>query len=430
MIENKILETIKKDRQRGQFIYPDYGRYSFGEISNTILSLFGAQIDQPTLPPEFMDNGGHGFGKVITFFIDGVGFDQVVKYQKAFKFFDLLTKRASVYPLTAVFPSTTANALTSFYGTQYPAQHALLEWNLYLKEFGAVIETLPFKLLDSKEPDSLAKIGGSSEMLFDGITMFERMAKAGVTPFYFSYKGYAESTYSNAVRKGSETIPYSGASDLFPKLRKLVTETQGQAYFNVYWAQVDHAEHEWGPYTEEHLTELSIISHLLTAEFIDKIDPKIAEETLLLFVSDHGQVSINPKKTIYLNSYPEIVTNFQTGENGKQILPGGSSRDVFLHVKENKLAETQIRLKDILKDQAEVMTIQEALAAGLFGQAKPSQRFFDRAGNLLVLPFDGERIWYQHISGEFEELVGMHGGLSEQEMIVPFAAVQLSKLQG
>lgn len=429
MIENKVVDTIKKDRQKGQFIYPDYGRYSFGEISNTILSLFGAQIDQPTLPPQLLDNGGHGFKKVVTFFIDGVGFDQIVKYQRAYKFFDLLSKRASVYPLTALFPSTTANALTSFYGTQYPTQHALLEWDLYFKEFGEVIETLPFKLLDSKEPDSLAKIGGNSEMLFDGVTMFERMAKVGVKPFYFFYKGYAESAYLNAVRKGSETIPYQGASDLFPKLRKLVTEVQGPAYFNVYWAQVDHAEHEWGPDTQESLTELSIISHLLTAEFIDKIDPKIAEETLLILVSDHGQIGIDPKKTVYLNNYPEIMANFQMGENGKPILPGGSSRDIFLHIKEDKLAETQIKLKETFKDQAEIITTKKALETGLFGQTKPSQRFFDRAGNLLVLPFEGNRIWYQHIPGEVEELIGMHGGLSEQEMFVPFVEVQLSKLK-
>lgn len=136
MIENKVIETIKKDKQRGQFLYPDYGRYSFGEVSNTILSLFGAQIDQPTLPAELIDNKGHGFTKVVTFFIDGIGFDQIVKYHKDYKFFDLLAKKSNVYPLTAVFPSTTSNALTSFYGTEYPSQHGLLEWNFILRNLG------------------------------------------------------------------------------------------------------------------------------------------------------------------------------------------------------------------------------------------------------------------------------------------------------
>ena len=186
VIERKILDLIKRDRQKGEFIYPDYGRYSLLEVGNTIPSLFGEESIRPTLPDKFINGGERGFSKVVTFFIDALGFDQIVKYSRDYKFLNLLTDRAVIYPLTSVFPSTTSNALTTFYSGQSPLEHGLIEWNLYFNEFGEVIETLPFKLIDSEERDSLTQLGGNGWMLFEGTTIFERLAHRGVKPFHFS----------------------------------------------------------------------------------------------------------------------------------------------------------------------------------------------------------------------------------------------------
>lgn len=429
MIEERIAEQIRSERKKGEFLYPDYGRFSLIEASNTIPHLFGEDLGLPVLPKQFIDGGERGFSKVVTFFIDAFGFDQFTKYSPDYKFFNLLAERASVYPLTSVFPSTTANALTSFYSGQSPLEHGLIEWNLYFKEFGEVIETLPFKLRDSAERDSLEDLGGEGRLLFEGTTIFERMIRMGVESFHFSSEFYAQSIYSKAVKKGSNTIPYSKNSDLFPSLRRLLTNASGPAYFDVYWSDLDGTGHKFGKNTDEHRTEISIFSHLLTEEFINKIDQKTAEETLLIIISDHGQVVSDPEKTIWLNKYPELINNFKVGSSGKPILPGGSSRDVFLNIKDEKVAETIEMLKSTLKGQADVSRIGDAISNGLFGSGFVSEKFNDRAGNVLILPFADKEVWYDYAPGEPHTTKGFHGGLSEQEMFIPFAAVRLGKLK-
>lgn len=429
MIERKLQELIRKDQQKGEFIYPDYGRFSLIEVSNTIPHLFGEDLSRPVLQNQFIDGGERGFSKVVTFFIDAFGFDQFIKYSADYKFLNLLANRASVYPLTSIFPSTTANALTSFYSGQGPVEHGLIEWNLYFKEFGEVIETLPFKLMDSAERDSLENLGGDGRMLFEGTTIFERLARMGVESFHFSSEFYANSIYSKAVKKGSNTIAYSKNSDLFPSLRRLLTSVLGPAYFDVYWSDIDGTGHKFGKNTDEHRTEVSILSHLLTEEFISKIDQKTAEETLLIIISDHGQVVSDPEETIWLNKYPELINNFKVGLNGKPILPGGSSRDVFLNIKDEKVTETIEMLECILKEKAGVLRIGDALSNGLFGPGFVSEKFTERAGNVLILPFQDKEVWYNYTPGEPHTKRGFHGGLSEQEMFIPFAAVRLSKLK-
>jgi hypothetical protein len=47
----------------------------------------------------------------------------------------------------------------------------------------------------------------------------------------------------------------------------------------------------------------------------------------------------------------------------------------------------------------------------------------------LVLPKPGNHIWYEHFPKETFLQLGTHGGLSEEEMIVPFGVAKISDLQ-
>jgi len=60
---------------------------------------------------------------------------------------------------------------------------------------------------------------------------------------------------------------------------------------------------------------------------------------------------------------------------------------------------------------------------------KPKKEFFDRIGDILILPYKHNTIWYEHIKGKKLEFLGHHGGLSEEEMLIPFAIAKLSDLK-
>ncbi|MGB9915577.1 MAG: alkaline phosphatase family protein [Candidatus Bathyarchaeales archaeon] len=105
---------------------------------------------------------------------------------------------------------------------------------------------------------------------------------------------------------------------------------------------LDTIAHAYGPYSYEYEAELSTIVYVLNRELVEKIDPETASETLILVTADHGTVNVDPHETFYLNYIPSVLGNLKYGENGKRILPVGSPRDVFLHVREEKTGKREI----------------------------------------------------------------------------------------
>ena len=109
-------------------------------------------------------------------------------------------------------------------------------------------------------------------------------------------------------------------------------------------------------------------------------------------------------------------------------MPTWSPRDVVLYIDDEKLDRVLEYLSEALSDRAVVMKTQDALERGLFGTGAPSRRFLDRAGNLLILPRGDGTIWYEHEPGRRFDLLGMHGGLTERELLIPLAISNLSRL--
>jgi hypothetical protein len=109
-------------------------------------------------------------------------------------------------------------------------------------------------------------------------------------------------------------------------------------------------------------------------------------------------------------------------------LPTGSHRDVFLHVKEEKLTETKELLSEKIGAKAKIVETKQAIGDGLFGRGDICSQFFDRVGNLLILPHRNETVWFDHFNMNYNP-VGQHGGLNEEEMLVPFTISRLSNLK-
>lgn len=63
-----------------------------------------------------------------------------------------------------------------------------------------------------------------------------------------------------------------------------------------------------------------------------------------------------------------------------------------------------------------------AAHAGLFGPGEHHKRLLDRVGDLLVVARGNAYLWW---ADKKNHLFGRHGGLSADEMIVPFLAVLL-----
>ena len=409
-------------------VKPDYTGYCLPNVSTTALSLLGVDPGRPTLPRDaFGGTDTAGVENIVLMLCDGLGYRELAR-QGGGGFFGSLAKKGSVRPITTIFPSTTAAALTSVSTGLTPQEHGLPEWFVYMEELGEVIVSLPFTRAGESGRDTLV---GSLDprALFDGRTIFQRLRESGVRSTSLTSRLLARTAYTTVSRAGSGVVAYNTASDLSVSLRHLVERSKGQNLFYAYWSYVDTLEHIYGPNTEEVAVEASLVSHALQEGFLSKLDRSAAKKTFVILVADHGQINIDPGKTLYMNRWGKLTKALLRSPSGKTIPPWGSARDAYLWVREDRLDETKAYLERRLEGVASVLKTEDAIGEGLFGINRPSRKFRRRIGNLMILPHGTKTVWYRYRKGESLDMRGHHGGLHRDEMTIPLAAARLSDLQ-
>jgi len=423
------FDSLEKET-RDNFVYPQYGQSCISEIPNRILHLFNIgnertkpRLENITLP--------EGINKVVLLVIDGFGFKQFLNHLKINRFLTKLTNKGEVHSLTSVFPSQTTNALTTLNTGLTPQEHGLFEYFIYLKDIG-VVNTLQFERLGSRLQDRLIdKRFDPSILLLRDKTIHNTLKQEGIKTFTHVNALNASNVLSKLIFKGSKIIPSIKSSDSVVRLRKNLEENNGNsAYFFVHLDSLDTISHVYGPDSCEYSAELSLITQLLNRELVQKLETKTAKETLLLVTADHGGLNVEPRETTYLNCLPKAILNLQVGRNRKPILPMGGPRELFLHIKEEKLTETKEWLLQKIGSKAQIIETKEAAEKGLFGLGIPNREVFERIGNLMLLPYVNETMWWFEGSECKENIfLGQHGGLNEEEMLVPFSITKLSNLK-
>ena len=409
-------------------VVPDYSRYCLSNVPSTILSIFGVNSQRHILPRDALGNvETSGIDNVVLLLCDGLGYNEWIR-QTDRGFINSISAKGSVRPITTVFPSTTAAALTTVSTGLTPQEHGLPEWFVYMDELDEIIVTLPFARVGEQGRDTLV---GQIEprFLFDGTTIFQRLKKEGVRSLSLTNRALAYTAYSKESRKGSEVLPYASASDLVVSLRRQLERARGLNLFYVYWSYVDTIEHIYGPNTPESEVEASLISHAFQEGFVSKLGREAAKKTLVIVTADHGQINIVPKDTVYMNRYRKLSSFLAQGSAGRVISPWGSARDAYLRVREEELDEAKQYLEAKLQGIASVVRTEDAIEEGLFGVNKPSRKFRRRVGNLMILPHGKKTVWYRYREGDSLGLKGHHGGLSRDEMTIPLAAARVSDIQ-
>jgi predicted AlkP superfamily pyrophosphatase or phosphodiesterase len=425
MVHHDLLNTILEERKHGSFVYPHYGKYSIAEIEPTIRSLFNIPTSRQTFPKEFFQ--GKARRQIILLIIDGLGFNHLLDHGTGTPFFDALMDKGDVYPITSVFPSTTPAALTTIHTGYTPQEHGLVEWYTYFEEFQKIIMPMQFRAGWDESPNFLTTLGGTPQMLYEREVLYETLGNAGVTSNVFLYHEYLPSAYGDAVQRGSNVIGYKEGKELMYLLHDSLENSPGPSFFHVHWGQVDRAGHVFGPNSPEHRESIRAISELLHEGLLG-LPKEIASDAMLILASDHGQIPVTHDNIIFLEDYPLVWDCLQKNNHGELIMPTGSPNDVLLYIQPDKINKVVEYLQNELAGIAEVITVEDAIKKGLFGLGTPTQRFIKRAGNVLILPLPHNLVWFEYGGTREYTLRGLHGGLSQEEMIVPLAFAALSDL--
>ena len=425
MLNSSSLNAVNSAKFSQRFIKPLYDSYCFAALPQMIEFMLTGE-GHIALPQDTLGDLPTRYKKVILFFVDAFGWRFFNQYAEKYASLKTFLKHGVVSKMTSQFPSTTAAHVTCMHTGLDVGQSGVYEWNYYEPLVDEVITPLLFSYAGDKERDTLKRAGIPEEAFFPRQTIYQKLQTRGVVSYVFQSDAYTPSTFSNVVYKGATVIPYKRLSEALTHLTELVvTDTAPVAYYFLYFDKIDAICHVYGPNSRQFEETVDAFLRMMDELFYKKLIGKV-EHTLLALTADHGHVEVDPRRTYYLNKQGAAIEQYlQINRRGKPLVPAGSARDMFLHVKEERIDEAVTFLQKQLEGRAEVYQTEQLVTQHFFGSAQPSREFMTRVGNVVILPYQHESAWWYE-GGKFEmHYLGHHGGLTPEEMEIPLLLLPL-----
>jgi predicted AlkP superfamily pyrophosphatase or phosphodiesterase len=373
-----------------------------------------------SLPRHILENlSADHYDAVVLFLIDSFGWRFFDKFQDA-PFLQQVTRTGTVRKLTSQFPSTTAAHITTIHTGMPVGEHGIFEWYYYEPALDNVIAPLLHSFSGTPQRDTLKPTGFKASQLYPTTTLYRPLKRQGVASTVYQHREFTPSTYSDILFSGAKALGYKTLPEALVNLAAKLSNAVPPAYFFLYFDRIDAIGHEYGPGSSQVEAEIQVFLMTMEKIFI----PALAgtrKKILFLLTADHGQTETDPHTTIYINRDPAFtgVEKFlRINRSGKLIVPAGSARDFFLYTREGMLADARAFLTSRLKGRAEIRSVVELMDAGYFGPVI-SPRFRGRAGDLVILPYRGESVWWFEKDNFEQRFYGHHGGLTPEEMEIP-----------
>ena len=414
-IEHRLLER----RLNEWMIKPDYEGYGLANLVSSVLRCFGCKCLRHKSVPEAPLNGYlEGAENVILLLVDGLSYYQIKGFvDRYLKDLDPL-----IMPLTSTFPSTTTTALTTLNTGLTPLEHGIIGYTMHLKEIGVVLSLTNFAPSAAPESTSLLQAGLDPSSFLNAESIYTKTKRSGVRPIIMTRRLYRESPFTTMLGSEAEIETYVNASDLFIRVRKIVEQSKDRVFLFSYWDGFDIAAHIYGPESEESEAELEAFFSSLRSNLIDKIQPSAAEKTVMLVLSDHGQVTLAADEVLMVSDHPTLL-------NALHIPPTGDSRAACLYIKPDMREEVFRYVEQHLANLFVVYDVRTLIKEGVFGLGEVKPNLFDRTGDLILLPKRSGAVAYNYRpKSRGFELKGGHGGLHPREVLIPLLCLNIGKV--
>ena len=128
---------------------------------------------------------------------------------------------------------------------------------------------------------------------------------------------------------------------------------------------------------------------------------------------------------VLIMPFDESISHLSPEEFFRRVLVvpySGEARAAYLHCFDGGDGEAQRAIQDALGADYVVLRTKDAVAAGLFGTGQPAPESLARLGHLFVIPRGAHYLDRRNLR---RKLRGRHGGLSPEEMLVPWLAARL-----
>lgn len=443
MINQTSVERVKISTYKiPQWRSPRYDDYCFSQLPNTILKLLGQAYNQP-LPQDTLQGLKENYSTVVLLFLDAFGwnfFNRCLEMNlPALKRF---VEDGNVSLITSLFPSTTAAHVHTLNMGIPPSQTGIYEWRMYEQLIDLNISPLLFSRVDDihgkdqkgHNRDTLLQHDIDPAKIFSPSLFYQSLLDQDLEIYTIDPSEFMDASYNRTVTPQPKRIGYDYAyedpSTGLKTLYDLVTQVRGNqktTFVKFYSPLFDSKSHKHGPDSEELNNALNSFFTSLENNFLAPLANTSVKgnDIAVLICADHGHIGINPDETVYLDeNKPEIIDCFKTTQSGIPIFPCGFRRDLFLHVKQEKREQLCEELSKDLDGIAKVFKIEQVRE--LFGPWQWSEKFSNNVGNVLILPLENQGVFLAGTDGKYKKRnIGEHGGLSPEEMEIPFAVLSL-----
>lgn len=365
------------------FAVPEYGTATLADLAPSVLASLG-------VPGEPNPLGLEPSRRACVLLIDGMGWELLRAHRRYAPFLHSLLPAGTV--LSAGFPTTTATSLTSYGTGTAPGHHGILGYKVAIPGRDRLINQLRW----DNEVDP--------EVWQPCRTIYQRAEAAGVAASYVAAGAFEHGAFTRASARGSRYQPANALSELVVKAEAALHADE-RSYVFVYHSDLDTLGHMFGADSAYWRYQLGYIDRL--AEQITGVLPP---GTALYITADHGMVDISDRGRIDVQTDPEL-------EAGVRLL-GGEPRVRHVYTRPGAAADVLDTWRERLAGRAAVLSREEAVAEGWFGDAV-AEEFLPRIGDILAVAY-GDTALTAPATEEIESrLVGMHGSLTAAELRIP-----------
>jgi predicted AlkP superfamily pyrophosphatase or phosphodiesterase len=417
---NEALAALLPD----SYVLPLYDGRSILNLPATIGEVLGCEMgwSAPPLEQALWAGLKDGVERVIFLLVDGIGWRRLWNVVNRYdtRFIQWLNSRgATVFPITSVSPSTTSVATTTIWGNgAAPAEHGMLGYTFLLAEQSALCNMLFWHPIGGGSYGSLKDWGVEAETFLSTPSIAQLLALGGVSTTSIIPQQITKSPLSKMQMGEAKVRGYLNDADLWIQLRKWLKYSQKErAYCYAYYPDFDTFSHRDGPDNFSWVALWRTFRYHLS-NFLQDLNSALSRNTLLLISADHGHVFCPHSKRILLKEHPDLARHLT-------LMPGGEPRHSFLYARAGHRNAIRDYYKSHLAADFHLLEAADALQAGLYG---PPERLHPdterRIGDFVLLSKKGATLYHE---APKRPLLGMHGSLDAEEMIVPFIAMRLDR---
>ncbi|HYO01177.1 MAG TPA: nucleotide pyrophosphatase/phosphodiesterase family protein [Mycobacterium sp.] len=367
---------------------PDPGLPHLADVVPSVLAALGASDFERRIPLRDEISGAS------VLLIDGLGAELLNTYADDAPVLAELRGQT----LSVGFPSTTAAGLAAVGTGCRSGEHGLVGYSFMLPGTG-VINALRWRphpwgedLRDSVPPEQVQPLP----------TAFERAASAGFAVSVVSNAQFAGSGLTRAVLRGARYVGVQGLGDLAAGMHEAIA---GRGFCYGYHGDLDVIGHLHGPGSLAWRLQLRQVDRLVQS-VVEGLPPG----ALLAVVADHGMVGVGDADRVDLDGSAALL-------DGVNAI-GGEARARHVYTDDGAAEGVLAAWREILGDRAWVVSRDEAVAAGWFGE-RIADGVRQRIGDVVAAGRDSTVLVRRTVEPIESGLVGHHGSLTTAEQRVP-----------